>query len=117
MLVLSRFRDESIQIGPDITVTLLEIRDGNRCRLGIRAPDEVTIDRSEVFEAKVRDGEYRNSPRETAARLLSELDGRDSEACHKQADQILLAFLRANGNAAVADAWEEAKSRVGFWYS
>lgn len=47
MLVLSRKKDEAIIIGDQITVTVLEIR-GNRVRLGIQAPDEVRVQRSEI---------------------------------------------------------------------
>lgn len=48
MLVLSRKTDESIQIGDDIEVKVLEVR-GNRVRLGIAAPSDVAIHRSEVI--------------------------------------------------------------------
>jgi carbon storage regulator len=47
MLVLSRRADERIQIGTDITVTVVRIADGV-VRLGIEAPGHVTIVRSEV---------------------------------------------------------------------
>jgi len=43
---------------------------------------------------------------------------RDNEAVHGDADQMLLDFLRANGFAAVADAWEDLAVVVGgFWYA
>ena len=47
MLVLSRKSDESIVIGDNIRVTVIRIH-GNRIRLGIEAPPEVPIRRSEV---------------------------------------------------------------------
>ncbi len=47
MLVLSRRADERIQIGADITVTVVRIAEGV-VRLGIEAPDHVTIVRSEI---------------------------------------------------------------------
>jgi carbon storage regulator len=50
MLVLSRRRDESIIIGNDIVVTVLETR-GDKVRLGIEAPPDVTVHRIEVYEA------------------------------------------------------------------
>jgi carbon storage regulator len=50
MLVLSRYRDESIFIGDDIKVTVVDIR-GDRVRLGIQAPPNVTVHRQEVYEA------------------------------------------------------------------
>ncbi|REJ72281.1 MAG: carbon storage regulator [Planctomycetota bacterium] len=50
MLVLSRKKNESIIIDDRITVTVVEIR-GDKVRLGIEAPREVPIHRSEVYEA------------------------------------------------------------------
>ncbi len=48
MLVLTRKSGESIVIGEDIVVTVLEVR-GEQVRLGIRAPREVPVHREEVF--------------------------------------------------------------------
>lgn len=47
MLVLSRMKDEEIVIGGEITVRVLEVR-GNKVRLGIEAPDDVSINRKEI---------------------------------------------------------------------
>ncbi len=47
MLVLTRKRTESIQIGDNILVTVLDIS-GNRVRLGIEAPKAIPVHRSEV---------------------------------------------------------------------
>ncbi|MBK5224907.1 MAG: carbon storage regulator CsrA [Acidimicrobiia bacterium] len=47
MLVLSRRTNESIVIGGDVVVTVLEIK-GDQVRLGIRAPRSVTVHREEV---------------------------------------------------------------------
>ena len=47
MLVLSRKRSESIQIGDDIAVFVLE-SDGRRGRLGINAPKEIPVLRAEL---------------------------------------------------------------------
>ena len=54
MLVLSRQRDETIVIGEDIEVTVVDIR-GDKVRLGISAPKHVTVHRKEVFEAIKRE--------------------------------------------------------------
>ena len=48
MLVLSRKVGQRIQIGDDICVTVLSVN-GNSVRIGITAPDEVTVHREEVF--------------------------------------------------------------------
>jgi carbon storage regulator len=54
MLVLSRQRDESIIIGDNIVVTIVDIR-GDKVRLGIDAPTEIPVHRREVFEAIQRE--------------------------------------------------------------
>ncbi len=50
MLVLSRQRDETIMIGDEIEITIVDIR-GDKVRLGINAPREVQVHRKEVYEA------------------------------------------------------------------
>jgi carbon storage regulator len=50
MLVLSRQRSETIMIGDDIEVTVVDIR-GDKVRLGITAPREVSVHRKEVYDA------------------------------------------------------------------
>src|SRR6201986_3429611 len=50
MLVLSRQRDETIMIGDDIEVTVVDIR-GDKVRLGINAPKEISVHRKEVYDA------------------------------------------------------------------
>jgi len=50
MLVLSRMKNESIMVGDNIKITVVEIR-GERVRLGFDAPVEVPVHRQEVFEA------------------------------------------------------------------
>mgnify|MGYP003962516271 CR=1 FL=1 len=54
MLVLSRQRDESIIIGDNIVITIVDIR-GDKVRLGIEAPKEVPVHRQEVYEAIQRE--------------------------------------------------------------
>jgi len=56
MLVLSRHRDESIIIGDNIVITIVDVRD-DKVRLGIDAPIEVPVHRSEVYEAIKKDKE------------------------------------------------------------
>jgi carbon storage regulator len=54
MLVLSRQRDETIMIGDDIEITVVDIR-GDKVRLGITAPRTVQVHRKEVYEAIKRE--------------------------------------------------------------
>ena len=54
MLVLSRKKNEKIIIGDNITIMVIEIR-GDKVRLGIEAPREVTVHRQEVYEAIQRE--------------------------------------------------------------
>ncbi|REJ66870.1 MAG: carbon storage regulator [Planctomycetota bacterium] len=54
MLVLSRNRDESIMIGDNIVVTIVDVR-GDKVRLGVEAPREVPVHREEVHEAIARE--------------------------------------------------------------
>ena len=54
MLVLTRKRDERIMIGDKISLLVVDIR-GDRVRLGIEAPSDVTVHRKEVYEAIQRE--------------------------------------------------------------
>lgn len=54
MLVLSRQLDESIMIGDDIVITIVDIR-GDKVRLGIAAPQSIPVHRQEVYEMILRE--------------------------------------------------------------
>src|SRR4051812_36768714 len=60
MLVLSRKKNESIIINDNITVTVIEIR-GDKVRLGIEAPKDVTVHRREVYDAIQSQSQARDS--------------------------------------------------------
>ena len=68
MLVLSRQRDESIMIGDNIVITIVDIR-GDKVRLGINAPAEIPVHRQEVYDAIQRENlrASRLEPRDTQA--------------------------------------------------
>ena len=53
MLVLTRQRDDSIMIGDDIEVRVVDIR-GDKVRLGITAPRSVSVHRREIYD-QIRD--------------------------------------------------------------
>ena len=50
MLVLSRQKDESIMIGDDVEITIVDVR-GDKVRLGINAPRSITVHRKEIYLA------------------------------------------------------------------
>ena len=54
MLVLSRQKDESIMIGDNVEITIVDVR-GDKVRLGITAPKEISVHRREVYEAIQRE--------------------------------------------------------------
>ena len=65
MLVLSRYKDQSIYIGDDIVVTIVDVR-GDRIRLGIEAPPDVPVHRQEIYEAIKRENSHEHSSRRLA---------------------------------------------------
>lgn len=54
MLVLSRQRDQTIIIGDSIRITIVEVR-GDKVRIGIDAPKDVTVHRQEIYDAIKRE--------------------------------------------------------------
>ena len=71
MLVLSRHRDESIMIGDDVVVTIVDIR-GDKVRLGIEAPNDIPVHRQEVYEAIKRENRKANHIHPAELRSLKE---------------------------------------------
>ncbi|MDQ7013819.1 MAG: carbon storage regulator CsrA [Planctomycetota bacterium] len=88
MLVLSRQRDETIMIGDEIEITVVDIR-GDKVRLGITAPTSIAVHRKEVYEA-IR------SENKNAAKLNGDLQmisqtippGRERAAARSKAAQL-----------------------------
>ncbi|MGN6088798.1 MAG: carbon storage regulator CsrA [Actinomycetes bacterium] len=75
MLVLSRKVGESIVIGDDITVTVLEVR-GDVVRLGINAPRSVTVHREELLrELQASNQAAAATSDETLSKLAESLPG------------------------------------------
>lgn len=65
MLVLKRNPGESIIIADNITITILG-RQGNAVRVGIKAPDDVSVHREEVYSEIVREGRTKPGYRKEA---------------------------------------------------
>ena len=59
MLILTRKLGEQINIGDDITVTLLEVK-GTQVKLGIEAPKDISIHRKEIYE-RIREENLKSS--------------------------------------------------------
>ncbi len=72
MLVLSRQKDESIIIGDDIEVTIVDVR-GDKVRLGINAPRSVSVHRKEIYEAIQREKAQKAEEAEAAQKVADEL--------------------------------------------
>ena len=73
MLVLSRHRDEKVEIQvpglPPIILTVVDIR-GDKVRLGIEAPPDIPVHRSEVANAIRRENEKASTQTSTSAAVI-----------------------------------------------
>ncbi|MGA2320474.1 MAG: carbon storage regulator CsrA [Solirubrobacteraceae bacterium] len=77
MLVLTRRPKQSIMIGDDVEVTVLSA-DGGKVRLGIQAPSEVPVHRTEIYMAIQQEhgqGGNREDVRSDVDDPLRELNG------------------------------------------
>ncbi len=72
MLVLTRRSGESVMIGDDVVITVLEVR-GDVIRLGIRAPREVQVHREEIYRELQASNQEAASPSDDAVRALADL--------------------------------------------
>jgi len=60
MLVLSRQKGESIMLGDDVEITIVDVR-GDKVRLGINAPRSVSVHRKEVYQTIQKEKETNNA--------------------------------------------------------
>ena len=72
MLVLTRRPGESIMIGDEVVVTVLDVR-GDVVRVGIKAPRHVQVHREEVYQELQKANREAASPSEGAVEALSEM--------------------------------------------
>ena len=70
MLVLTRKINESIVINDDVSVLVVEVR-GDRVRLGIEAPKNITVHRKEIYDV-IRDPNSENPKKRAGAHRLVE---------------------------------------------
>lgn len=72
MLVLTRRSQQSIMIGNDIVITILEVR-GDQVRIGVAAPRDVVVHREEVFAELALANQSAASPSPEALEALGRL--------------------------------------------
>ncbi len=78
MLVLSRQKDESIIIGDDIEITIVDVR-GDKVRLGINAPREISVHRKEIYEAIQREKAQQRAAESAATGKADDSKSSDGE--------------------------------------
>jgi carbon storage regulator len=72
VLVLTRRAGESVMVGDDVVITVLEVR-GDVIRLGVRAPRSVPVHREEVYRELQRANREAASPSDSAVRAVTTL--------------------------------------------
>jgi carbon storage regulator len=77
MLVLSRQRDESIMIGDDVEVIIVDVR-GDKVRLGITAPKNIPVHRREIYDAIQREKDGQEKPQESEIKKTEEKSSEES---------------------------------------
>lgn len=80
MLVLSRKVNQSIMIGDDIEIKVLEIR-GDQVRIGIEAPKKIPVHRKEVYEAIVKENML-------AAQMAAQVEEKVEESVIKELEKL-----------------------------
>jgi carbon storage regulator len=82
MLVLSRQRDESIMIGDDVEITIVDVR-GDKVRLGITAPKSIPVHRREIYDAIQRE-KAQKAEAEVQAHPVNETPEKPEEPAQKK---------------------------------
>lgn len=102
MLVLSRRKDETIMIGDDVEITVVDVR-GDTVRLGIQAPKTVSVHRKEIYDAIQAENiaaARESIPDETAVGGLGQLLKTDGAAIPPSALDKLTGGLKGGPAAA-----------------
>jgi len=87
MLVLTRQKNQSIIIGNDVEITIVDVR-GDKVRIGIKAPTSVPVHRKEVYEAIVAANiEAASAGLEEAARIDKLLSSKGVKPPAKEATE------------------------------
>lgn len=77
MLVLTRRAGESLMVGDDVVVTVLDVR-GDVVRIGIKAPRSIQVHREEVYRELQRANREAASPSDLAVQALATMLDTDS---------------------------------------
>jgi len=83
MLVLSRQRDESIMIGDDVEIIIVDVR-GDKVRLGITAPKNIPVHRREIYDAIQRE---KTDKKEAAKQPEKEPKAKEQEKSEQKQEQ------------------------------
>ena len=85
MLVLSRQRDESIMIGDDVEIVIVDVR-GDKVRLGITAPKQIPVHRREIYDAIQREKAQKAAGEAPAAESKDQTDtsGKEESTEHQK---------------------------------
>jgi carbon storage regulator len=70
MLILTRRPTETVMIGDDITITVLEVR-GNQVRIGINAPKHIAVHREEIYERIKNEEQAKNQGQTQGLRQMA----------------------------------------------
>ena len=113
MLVLSRQRDETIMIGDEIEITIVDIR-GDKVRLGITAPTRIAVHRKEVYEAIRRENAQ-------AARLNGEIQmigknirsGPQRTGARSRASQLAKPIRAISPHESLSEKTQDSSKRTG----
>ena len=86
MLVLSRQRDESIMIGDDVEIIIVDVR-GDKVRLGITAPKCIPVHRREIYDAIQREKTEKKELQKQQAKEPQDPQAKKEEKSGEQQDQ------------------------------
>ncbi|RKO66887.1 carbon storage regulator CsrA [Desulfofundulus salinus] len=82
MLVLTRKKGQSLVIGRDIRVVVVEVN-GDAVRIGIEAPPEVAVYREEIYRTVQEENRTALVTRELAARLRAQVENKNEKTARK----------------------------------
>ncbi len=86
MLVLSRQRDESIMIGDDVKITIVDVR-GDKVRLGIEAPRKIPVHRMEIYDAIQREKKEKEAQERAQKKAQEQTEKEQQEQPQKAAEK------------------------------